>query len=169
MRKHIFKYGILFGVTLTIYSFILYLNGYYVDQDVMHLIFLIFLTVGNISLGLVKFKNYNDGYISILEALKIGVGISIIGGLVVSLWEILLLHVIDPEVMNQLKEHSFKKIAETSTDFTKQDMDGQIEFINKIKSPIIMLISALVEDIFIGFLFSLIGGLIIRKKRDPFN
>jgi len=32
-----------------------------------------------------------------------------------------------------------------------------------------MLATSFIEDLIVGILFGLIGGLIIRKKRDPFS
>ncbi len=169
IKKYILKYGILFGIASVILSFIIYKTGNYVKQNLFHSTILFFITITAIMIGLIIFKKKNKGYISLSEGLKIGIGISIIGGLIAVLWKILLLKVIDPEIINIITENHFKRIVENSTDFTQENLDKQIAIVQEYTSPFTMVWTALAEDLFVGFLLSLIGGLIIRKKRDPFS
>ncbi|WP_299211919.1 DUF4199 domain-containing protein [uncultured Aquimarina sp.] len=169
MIKYTIKHGIFLGIAIIIFSLASYLAGSYIVQGWINLIVLLIVTVTSIMSGLLMFKKNNEGYISLGEALKIGIGITVLGGLIATLWEILFLKVIDPEIITQLEGNQIKKIAKEAKDFTLENMDRKIQLTNKIKSPIIMLVSALAEDIFIGFIFSLIGGLIMRRKRDPFR
>ncbi|MFD2561348.1 DUF4199 domain-containing protein [Aquimarina rubra] len=169
IKKYIVKYGILFGIASIIFSLTSYLMGNYTEQGLVHLVIRLFITITSIIIGQLSYRKNNDNYISLGEAIKIGVGIIVLGGLMAIIWEILLLKVIDPEIITELADNQIKKIAENAKDFTLENMDRKIELTNKITSPHIMLIGALAENIFIGFLFSLIGGLIIQKKRDPFK
>ncbi len=104
-----------------------------------------------------------------MEAIKIGIGITVIGGLIVTFWEIIVLKIIDPEIITQLEGNQIKKIAEKSKDFSQENIDRKIAITQKFTSPWIMLITALIEDIIVGFFLSLLVGLVIRKKRDPFK
>ncbi|GAA3516379.1 hypothetical protein GCM10022393_33100 [Aquimarina addita] len=119
--------------------------------------------------GIIFFKKNNNSFISLKEALKIGIGISVIGGLIAILWKILLIKVIDPEIIQELEKIQIKQYVEESSDFTDENMNSIIKTIKKFTSPPIMILFALIEDLFLGFLISLIGGLIIQKKKDPFQ
>ncbi len=119
--------------------------------------------------GMVMFKKTNDNYISLGEALKIGTGIAILGGLLAILWNLLLIKVIDPNIITQLEEKNIKHIIDSGSDFTQENIEKQIAITRKYTSPLIQIGSAIAENLLLGIVFGLIGGLIIRKKRDPFN
>ncbi len=117
--------------------------------------------------GLIDYKKNNEGFIVLKQTFKIGIGISLLGGLIAILWKILLIHIIDPGVIDMIKESNFKRIVEKSTDLTQENLNQQIAIVNEYTSPFVMIWTALAEDLFVGFLVSLIGGLIVRKKRIP--
>ncbi|WP_299438814.1 DUF4199 domain-containing protein [uncultured Aquimarina sp.] len=169
VRKYIIKYGIVLGIATVIFSFFIYLTGHYTEQNLFHAAIFFLITLSCIMTGLIAFKNNNDKYISLGEALKIGIGISLLGGLIAILWKILLIKVIDPGIIIQLENNHIKRIAEASSDFTQEQIDRKMALTRKSISPIRMITTALISDLLGGFLISLIGGLIIRKKRDPFK
>lgn len=165
MIKHVLKYGIVFGIASIILSLSAYLLGYYTKQGTIHITILFLVTAGSIIMGLLKFKKNNNGYIRIGEALKIAIGISLIGGLIAILWKVLLLHVIDPTIIDQLKEDGFKRLTRTSTELTQEKIKRRIALTDKYTTPIIMIYTALIEDLINGVIFGLVGGLIIRNKK----
>lgn len=168
-KKHIIIYGLLFGIVSIIFSISNYLMGFYTKQGITHFFVLLFITVVSIMIGLIAFKKNNNNYISLIEAIKISIGISLLGGLIAILWKILLIHFIDPGIIDQINEKNFKKLAENSIELTKKDIESRTALTKKHISPLILTSMALVEDLGNGLIFGLIGGLIIRKKRDPFN
>lgn len=169
IKKFILKHGIFLGFSIVLYSLVNYAIGNYTTKSVFHYSILLLITVISIITGLVSFKRENNNFISLIEAIKIGVGITVIGGLIVTFWEIIVLKIIDPEIITQLEDNQIKKIAEKSKDFSQENIDRKIAITQTFTSPWIMLITALIEDIIVGFFLSLIAGLIIRKKRDPFK
>lgn len=169
IREAIIKFGVIFGIARIIFSLTSYLSGYYANQGLAHLIILFFITVISIVIGQLIFKKSNNGFISLREALKISIGISLLGGLMAVLWKVLLIKVIDPEIITQLEDNHIKRIAETSADFTQENIERTLAINKKHSSSWRMITKAIIEDLFYGFLFGLISGLIIRKKRDPFK
>ncbi|MBQ4804113.1 DUF4199 domain-containing protein [Aquimarina sp. MMG015] len=169
IKKYVLIYGIVLGFSIITYSILTYLTGNYTVKNLFHYSILFLLTISSIITGLILFKKNNEGFISLGEALIIGIGITVFGGIIITLWEILLIRVIDPEIITQLEDKQIKKIAEKANDFTQENIERKIEITKKFTSPLIMFITAFLEDIIVGFTMSLITGLIIRKKRDPFK
>lgn len=165
MLKHILTYGIIFGIASIILSLSAYILGYYTKQGTIHTTILFLVTAGSIIIGLLKFKKNNNGYISVGGALKIAIGISLLGGLIAILWKVLLLHVIDPTIIDQLKEDGFKRLIKTSTELTKEKIKRRVALTDKYTTPIIMVYMALIEDLINGVVIGIVGGLIIRKKK----
>ncbi|WP_298546074.1 DUF4199 domain-containing protein [uncultured Aquimarina sp.] len=169
MIKHILNYSLIYGTGIIIFKFLIYLNGNYTKQNSFHVTILLLITASSIFGGMVMFKKTNDNYISLGEALKIGIGIAILGGLLAILWNLLLIKVIDPNIITQLEEKNIKHIIDSGSDFTQENIEKQIAITRKYTSPLIQIGSAITENLLLGIVFGLIGGLIIRKKRDPFN
>jgi len=169
IKKYILKYGLFLAMSIIIYSLVKYVSGNYTHTNLFHYLYLFFVTLLNIIAGLVIFKRNNDHCISLKEALKIGTGIVVFGGILITIFEIVLIHIIDTNIIDQINEDTYKKIAERSGDFSKENIDRKRNIVEKHTSPSIKFLRALTEDLIVGFLFSLITGLIIRKKRDPFK
>nr|WP_246615834.1 DUF4199 domain-containing protein [Aquimarina litoralis] len=165
-KKHILKYGAILGIATIIYNFpfkLLEESGDYLTRP--RLFVLLFITVGSIFLGLKALKKNNDGYISLKEALQVSIGISIIGGLIAVLWRILLMHVIDTGIIDQINENHFKQVVENSTEFTQKDVERRMAIAKTRNSPLIMISRRMIEQLGNGIIFGLIIGLIIRKKK----
>lgn len=169
IKKHIITYGFLFGILNITFSFLTYITGNYTKPGLFHFIVLLSITIICIITGLIFFKKNNNNYISLKEALIIGISISLIGGIMLTTWEISLIKLIDPEIITQLENNQIKKVAESSPNFTQEEIERKIAITRKNTSAISWFILALTEDLIVGFILSLIGGLIIRKKRDPFK
>ncbi|WP_162144476.1 DUF4199 domain-containing protein [Aquimarina latercula] len=168
IKTYILKYGAFLGVISVIFSLVIYLTGYYTNQNLFHYLILFLIIVFSNMLGLIAYKKKNE-FISLKEALKIGIGITMLGGLIAILWKIMLMQVIDPEIITQLENKQIKRIAEVSKDLTQENIDRKIAITQKFTSPLVLIGIAIVENFFIGFFLSLIVGLVIRKKRDPFK
>ncbi|WP_299246559.1 DUF4199 domain-containing protein [uncultured Aquimarina sp.] len=169
IKNYILKYGLLCGIATIIFNFLTYLSGNYTKQNLFHVTIFLLITSSSVILGMIMFKKANDNYINLREALKIGIAIAVIGGFLTILWKILLIKVIDPEIITQLEDKQIKLIAENSANFTQENIEKQIAITRKYSSPIIQIGANILENLLVGTVFGLIGGLIIRKKRDPFN
>ncbi len=163
------RYSFLYALIIIIISFLFYITGNYGKQRTLHFILLLITAISIFSISLIVFSLKNNGGISLSDALKIGVSVSVLGGLMPTFWEILLLEVIEPELISQLAERQFKRNLENKINLNQSQLKRKIELIKKVKSPAIMIAFALIEDLIVGFLFSLIGWLIIRKKRIPID
>ncbi len=168
-KKHILKYGVLLGIFSITFNFFLYITGNYVEQNLIHPLILLFISITGILGGLIMYKKNNDGYIGLGQGLKIGIGISLTGAILIVLCKITLMQAIDPDIITQIENTEIKKLAEKSAEFTRESIDKKIASIRKYTSPLTMIIIAFTENLFLGFTVSLIGGLIIQKKRDPFK
>lgn len=165
-KKYIIKYGLIMGLASIILSLYIYLTGYYTKQGSIHRLLLFLIIVTSVLIGLITFKNNNN--ISLVEALKISIGISLLGGLIAILWKVLLIHAIDPGIIDQINEKHFRRLTENSLELTQNDIDRKLTITRTYTSPLILISIALNENLFWGLILGLIGGLIIRKKKRSF-
>ncbi|WP_298311674.1 DUF4199 domain-containing protein [uncultured Aquimarina sp.] len=167
IKTDILKFGLLQGITTIIYSFSIYVRGNFAKINTSHATIFLLILACWIMIGMIKFKKTNDNYISLGEALKIGIGITVFGGFLAILWKILLIHVIDPDIITQLEEKQINYMIKNSDDFTQENIDRRVALTRKYTSPLIQIGAAILESLFLGFIISLVGGFIIRKKKIP--
>lgn len=107
-------------------------------------------------------------FLRLNEALKTGIGIAFIGGVIGVIWHILITSVIEPDIVNQTINNQQDKMITRDPNMSQEQINQSMEVIKKFNSPFITSLFALIWNLFAGFLISLIGGAIMQKKRDVF-
>ena len=97
------------------------------------------------------------------QALKVGVGIGLIGGILGIIFNQILAGVIDPEMMGKAMEYQKGLLMET-TKMTPEQIDAQMETIKKYSAPSMQIVFGLIYSVVISLLLSLIPALILKRK-----
>jgi len=113
----------------------------------------------------IQFKKINEGYLSLSEALKIGLGISLVAALIGVVYTYILTEFLDPGMMDKALDFQIEKIRMENPEITSDQIAGMREMQEKFSSPLIRSAFQIIGSLFIGFIISLIGGLIIKKSR----
>ena len=119
-----------------------------------------------IFLGIKAFKTKNRGYLILSDALKTGIGIAMIGGILSGIWNLALTTVIDPNFNTEVLAAQREKTIADNPEFTTEQIDQMLAIAEKIQSPPITFALAIIGSLFFGFIFSLIIGLILQKKEE---
>ena len=114
-----------FGLLLSAYNVItglllVLLNLHYQNNSTIGLINL-GVIIGVILYGIYHFKKSNDGYIKISEALKTGIGISLISGIISAIYSIVLVYVIDPDFIEKTLEFQKNIMLEKDKNLTLEN------------------------------------------------
>lgn len=166
MLKHSMNYGLIMGVVLVILSLITYLAG------VIKPPFWLSIVNYAIMVGIILWgtKKYRDealgGAITYGNALGFGVLITLFAGVIVAVFTYIQFTIIDSDLVSK-----FMAIAEE--ELVKRGMpDDQIEMAlemqKKFMTPLIMTISSLIGMVVMGFIFSLITSIFLKKEKSPF-
>lgn len=163
-----FTFGLLLGGVSVIFGLMLYTADMHYERGwAINLInFLIMAAV--IVLAISQFKKANGGFISLGEAMKVGLATAIIAAIVGIIWQSIFVNFIEPEFMNNIFEMEKSKMIEqnpTMTDEQIEQGEGMIRFFTK---PSIMVVMSLVVSLFFGSLISLVTGLIVKKQKDAY-
>lgn len=159
-------YGLMLGIVSIIISVIYYAMGLHYEQDWKRNVIGIAVSVIIIYLGIKKFKELNNGYLTLGQALKTGIGISVISGLISVIYTFLFMYVIEPEFVNNLAEITRQNMYETNPELTEEQMDQAISVVKTMSSPGIFSAIILVFSLFFGFIISLILGLILKNNPE---
>ena len=106
IKSVIINYGLLLGGVTVAFALMLFLMDMHIEQGSLQNIVGFILTVGAIVFGQLAFKKANEGFISLGEGFKIGLGICMVGSIVGLIYGIFQMTVLDPETMTKVMEYS---------------------------------------------------------------
>ncbi|CAM3422161.1 DUF4199 domain-containing protein [Flavobacterium longum] len=167
--KPAMQFGILFGVIMVL-EFII---GYSMNIDpatnktyglVINLLNYLILPIALITMACNGFKKSNGGFVSFGQCLKIGVIICLIAGLIYAIF-FTVFTLIFPEFIPELMEKMKTVMLEQNSEMTDEQLDMAISMTEKFMNPVIMVPVTLLMFAFIGLIWSLIIGAVVKKER----
>lgn len=165
VKSAILQYGTLLGVVGLVFNLmIFFLDMHYTQESSVGFVG-IALTIGVICFGQYSFKKDNGGYLSYGEAIKLGVGIALISGIIGVTYQVLLVNVIDPDTIPKMMEVAKNKLIDDNPELSQEQLDQIIEMQQKFTTPGMMVAFGLIGSLVIGFIISIISGLIFKKNR----
>ena len=159
-------YGLILGFVSIAFAVVLYAMGKHLDGGSLNTIGSLVITIGIIVFGLRTFKIGNGGFLSLSEALKTGLAIVLIGTIISLLYTYVFMTYIEPNFMSQVMELQQKKALEANPNLTDEQLEAMETITKKFSSPMIIMAVGLVWSLFIGFVISLIAGLIMKKAPE---
>ena len=167
-KNFVLNYGILLGIISVILGVIMYVTNDYIDPSLIYSAISFLILIGVISFGMNAFKTENGGFLNLGDALKVGIGIAVIGGIITAVWSYLLMNYIEPDYMLQMMDVSREKMMESNPNLTDAQMNSMMEMSAKFTTPWMIMAFSLIGNLFFGLLISLIAGLIMKNK-NPYE
>ena len=165
IKSTIISFGLLLGLISVIFQVMLYfLDMHYKNDSTAGIVSLIIM-IGILFYSFTQFKKSNDGFISLSEALKIGIGASLVSALVGVLYTQILINFIDPDTMTKSLELSMETMRIQNPEMPQEAFDTVRSIQEKMSSPLVLSAVQIIFALFFGFIISLIVGLIIKKSK----
>ncbi len=155
-------YGAILGVLSAIFSFMLYTMDMHYQGGAFVTIVSIILSTALYAVAMYQFRNANNNLMSFWQGVKIGVGVAVISGIIVILFNILLTKVIDPDTMTKAMNFQREQLIE-STEMTIEQIDAQLEMMQQFQTPAIQAAFGLLFSVIFGFILSLIPAAFLRR------
>ena len=111
----------------------LFLMDMHIEQGSLQNIVGFILTVGAIVFGQLAFKKANEGFLSLGEGFKIGLGICMVGSIVGLIYGIYQMTVLDPDTKTKVMEYSIDQAIEQNPELTDEmieAIEGSIESVS---------------------------------------
>lgn len=163
--KFSLNYGLILGGISLIFGVMLYTQDMHTSQNSAIMIIGTVLAAAVTFLGISNFRKANEGYLSLGQALKIGVGIALISGIIAIVYNLVLINYMDPDAPSKIMDARLGPALE-SGEITQEQFDLQKEQSIKywwMGYPFILIINVL-----IGLVLGLISGLILKKARPAY-
>lgn len=170
--KTILNYGALFGIVMVL-EFVV---GYVMNIDpqtnktyglVINLLNFLILPFGLGYMASTSFKNSNNGFIAIGEAIKITVGMGAFASLIygVFFW---IFTIIFPDFVPELMEKVRSITIQQNPNFTKAQIEMSLTIMEKFMKPYILIPSTILINCFVALIHGTIVGLIVKKEQATF-
>jgi hypothetical protein len=161
--KFALNYGLILGLVMIAIAVVTYVTGMALEliQWPQWLYYVIFpITV---IYAISQYKKTNGNLLRLGEAIKIGVLIGVISAIVYVIYGLIFNYIIDPEFMDLMKEAMRDKMLE-NPNMTEEVVDQSMAMAEKFMSPIIGSAFWIAISAFFGLIYSLIGGLVMKKE-----
>ena len=163
--KFSLNYGLILGVVGVIWNVMLYSMDAHTSRDTSNTIISLVITAAIITWGIWAFRKANDGFLTLGQAVKLGMGIALVSGVIAIIYTMLMAHVIDSNYITDIAEAQ-KAAAEAdgamSSEQIEQQYQGTLNYF-WISYPFILIFSVL-----IGLVIGLIDGLIFKKAKPDY-
>ncbi|MGJ8593443.1 MAG: DUF4199 domain-containing protein [Aquaticitalea sp.] len=163
-RKFILNYGLILGVISILIGVVMYVTNLYIEKSWISSLLSILVMIVIISYGINEFKKHSGGFLNLGQALKIGVGIALVAGIIGVIYQLIFINFIEPDFMEQMMQLQFDKMIEDNPDMSQEQIDMSIEMAKKFSSPWITMAISIVGSLFLGLIISLIAGLVMKKE-----
>lgn len=164
-RKFVLNYGLILGILMVVLGVVMYVANYHLNPHWAFILtsFAIFIAV--VVFAVKAYKKENGGFLTLGEAIKIGVGIALIAAIMAGLWNFLLSTYIEPDYFAQAAELQRQKMIESNPSLTDQQLDKAAEMSAKFMKPWFTFAVSIVSNLLFGLLIGLGAGLIMKQKR----
>ena len=167
--KSYFQFGIVYGILMVLAFVLIYVSNVDIIENpsigmISSIANYFILPIIFIYFGCVNFKNSNDKFISLSECLKVGVSILFIGALIFSVFNIIF-NIIFPEYLEEILSQTRHIMLKSNPNLTSEQLEMAISMSRKFASPIFSVPITLLMFSFLGLIYSLIIGLIIKRDR----
>lgn len=166
-KKNATTYGVLLGIIMVFIAVIMYVTGMPLEgkQWPQYLYYLIF--PAGIIIAIKNFKIQSKGFLSLSEALKLGLAIAVISALIFVIYSLVFNYIIDPTYNEAIIEIALDKVKE-SPNVTDEQIAQTTKFMKFMANPALGGAVWLALSLFFGLIYSLIGGLVM-KRDNPYE
>jgi uncharacterized membrane protein len=164
-KSTIVTYGLILGGISVVFQLMLFILEMHYQQPPAVGIVSIIIMAGILVYAFIQHKKQNEGFISLSEALKIGLGISLISALIGVVYSLILTNVLDPDTIEKTIDFAFEKMRAENPEMPQNTIDSARGIAEKMASPWIGSAIQIIGALFLGFIISLIGGLFVKKSR----
>jgi len=140
--------------------------GKQLDSGPLNSIVSFIMYVVLIVFGLRAFKIANGGFLTLGEALKTGIAIALVGSILSLIYTYIFMTYIEPDFMSQMMELQRQKMLDANPNLSDEKLEAMTAMGKKFSSPAVILTVGLIWSIFLGFIISLIAGLIMKKTPE---
>lgn len=159
------RYGLITGMIMLIYTLMLYMTDMFMNKTLAYLSFLIL--IGGIVMAYREYKTRNQGFMSYGKGLSLAILLSVIAGLMVSVFQYLYMKFIDDTIMKKVMDNQLEEYEKSG--MSEEQIDRVVEMSEKWAIPEMVLVSGPLSYLIAGLLIGLVVAAFMRNARPEFE
>ena len=164
-RKSIMmNFGLLMGFTSIVIQLLIYVFGNIYEPHWGFMVLSLAVSILFIVLGIKKVKDSQNGFLSMGDALKTGLGITLISAIIYSIYLVVFQHLIEPSYFENLALIQEQTILEQNPDLTDEQLEQAKGFAAMFNNSAVNAAITIVVSLFLGLIISFFSGLIMKKS-----
>ena len=166
-KQVMINYGLYIGLASILINVINYAVGDVYRPHWIISVAGIVISIVLIVLALKKFKDGNEGLMSLSQALKVGLGASLISAIIVLIYMFAFSNFIEPDFYANMAEVAYQtNVVEKYPNMTDEQLEAARANVETFTSPGMNSAMILIFSLFFGFIISLIAGLIMKRTEE---
>ena len=165
LKSTIIQYGLIYGGLAVVFNIMLFIMDMHYQGGSLQQWAGLIIMVGSITAGQLAFRKLNNGYLNLSEAMKTGLGVTMVGIIIALLYGWFQAIVLDPNQIEKATEFALSQLIEQNPEMTDEMISVSKEWIEWGSSPAISTALALGFGLIFGGIVSLVTGLIVKKSR----
>lgn len=158
-----YSFGVYLGLINIVILVIMYVGD--IQKSWTISILSIILTIAIFIYGIKAYKQKNNSFLSLGEALKVGLAIAVIGGVISAVYSYIHYSYIYPEFIQITLDQAKTQMLDASPNMTEEQMDQALKMTSMFTTPLFFSLMSIIGSLFFGLIISLIGGLIMKKEQ----
>ena len=123
----------------------------------------IILTIVIYYYGIKAYKESNSNYLSIKQAIKVGLAMAVIGGLIGAIYAYLHYSFIQPEFIEGIRDQAYNDMTSGNQNMSEEQLETATSMMNIFTSAFFLATMTLIFSMFFGLIISLITGAVMKK------
>ena len=165
LKSTILQYGLIYGGISVAFAIMLFVMKMHTEENSISSLVSALILAGSITAGQIAFRKLNNGYLNLSEAMKIGLGVTVIGLLIGILYFWFQSTILDPNTIDKLMDIEINKAIDQFPEITDEQIAAVSRSLEWWFSPIPLTAMMLAFGLIIGSIISLVTGLIVKKSR----
>lgn len=165
VKKVALPYGTILGLISIVISVIVYVMDLTYERPWWQGLIGFIVMILCIVYGLKAFKKDNAGFLSLGEALKVGLAIALIASIFGVLFNLVFMYVIEPDFAAQSLLVAEEQMLEQNPNMTEEQLEFGLSITETMTSPLILSALSIIMSLFFGFIVALVAGLVMKVNR----
>jgi preprotein translocase subunit YajC len=115
--------------------------------------------------GISKYKKENANVLSLKDALKVGMGMAVISGVIAAIYAVIHYGIVAPEFVDGIKEKAMDDMMSQNPNMEGEALEMGTKMIDMFTSKFFMATMFLISSLLFGFIISLITGAIMKNDK----
>lgn len=168
IKKIALNYGLLLAGVGIVFSLILFSMDLQYERGWGIMVVNTLVMAAVLFLGINTFKKSNAGFLSLGQAIKVGLAIAVISAVISIIYQMIFINFIDPDFMTTTMAMQKEQMLEQNPNMTQEQIDQATGMMETFSGPGAMVVFIFVGSLFFGLIISLIEGLILKKSKPEY-